>query len=231
MHKSLIFSIGVLRVKLLKEGVVDLDGTATPKDGARVSILYVGTFLDGKEFDSNRGDGAEYSKPLSYTVGSGSLISGMDIAIKSMQKGEKSLFRFRADYAYGEVGCPGKGSTPTIEKNQTIQFEIELVDSVVLISPAEIRAKEDEARLVLLRSEREIKAKLIEEQNILKQNKIDEKKKKDVPVVIESDIVFDKKWAKGLKPKDLKDELKKRNLSLQGNKNDLLSRLLETLTV
>jgi FKBP-type peptidyl-prolyl cis-trans isomerase len=155
----------------------------------------------------------------------------MDIAIKSMKKSEKSLFRFTSDYAYGADGCPGKGSTLSIEKNQTIQFEIELVDSIIFVTPAEIRQKEDEARLIEIRSEREIKAKLIEEQKILKQNQIDEKKKKDDEnsVIIENGIVFDKKWAKGLKPKLLKDELKKRNLSLQGNKNELLSRLLESI--
>jgi hypothetical protein len=42
-------------------------------------------------------------------------------------------------------------------------------------------------------------------------------------------VVHDARWAKGLKPNDLKAELKRRNLSTQGAKKDLLARLIEAL--
>lgn len=46
-------------------------------DGDRVGVFYVGTLLNGVEFDSNRTFGTNYSKPLEYTVGSGRMITGI----------------------------------------------------------------------------------------------------------------------------------------------------------
>ncbi len=40
-----------------------------------------------------------------------------------MKKGEKSIFKLRADYAYGKMGSP-----PKIPENATLIFEIELID-------------------------------------------------------------------------------------------------------
>ena len=42
-------------------------------------------------------------------------------------------------------------------------------------------------------------------------------------------VATDARWAKGLKPDELKLELKSRGLNIQGSKKDLLARLLAAL--
>lgn len=55
---------------------------------------------------------------------------GMDVALKSMSIGERAMFRFRSDYAYGEEGSPERGTSPAIPGGASIEFELEVVDGV-----------------------------------------------------------------------------------------------------
>jgi len=50
-----------------------------------------------------------------YT-GGGKLLTGLDIGISTMRVKEKSRFLLRADYAFGEKGCP-----PRIPENATCE--------------------------------------------------------------------------------------------------------------
>nr|GME04619.1 Peptidyl-prolyl cis-trans isomerase FKBP65 [Ipomoea batatas] len=103
-----------LKKKLLKEG----EGWETPGSGDEVEVHYVGTLLDGSQFDSSRDRGT----PFKFKLGQGQVIKGWDEGIKTMKKGEKALFTIPPEMAYGESGSP-----PTIPPNATLQFEVELL--------------------------------------------------------------------------------------------------------
>uniref|UniRef100_M1D470 peptidylprolyl isomerase n=1 Tax=Solanum tuberosum TaxID=4113 RepID=M1D470_SOLTU len=103
-----------IKKKLLKEG----EGWEHPSKGDEVEVHYVGTLLDGTQFDSSRDRGT----PFKFKLGEGQVIKGWDEGIKTMKKGEKALLTIPPDMAYGESGSP-----PTIPPNATLQFEVELL--------------------------------------------------------------------------------------------------------
>ena len=67
------------------------------KTGDSVRLHYTGTLGDGKQFDSSRG-----RAPLAFTLGSGQVIPGFDVAVTGMRVGEKKTVRIPADQAYGQ---------------------------------------------------------------------------------------------------------------------------------
>lgn len=103
-----------LKKKIIKAG----EGWDTPDNGDEVEVHYTGTLLDGTKFDSSRDRG----DPFKFTLGQGQVIKGWDQGIKTMKKGENSLFTIPAALAYGESGSP-----PTIPPNATLQFDVELL--------------------------------------------------------------------------------------------------------
>lgn len=88
-----------------------------PVKGAHVSVHYVGTLLDGSEFDSSRKRG----KLFEFQLAKGQVIKGWDTGVATMQLGEKCVLRCLPTYAYGAAGHP-----PTIPENATLLFEVEL---------------------------------------------------------------------------------------------------------
>ena len=66
------------------------------KAGDTVQIHYTGTLSDGSVFDSSEG-----RDPLSFTLGSGQIIPGLDAAIDGMATGEQKTVTIPADQAYG----------------------------------------------------------------------------------------------------------------------------------
>ena len=105
-----------LRYIILKEG--DKKGP-TPEAGMMVSTLYKGMLLDDSVFDSM----LDPKNPLKVRVGRGNLIPGWDEALKKMHRGEKWLLIVPSELGYGVKGKP-----PTIPKNATLVFEVELLD-------------------------------------------------------------------------------------------------------
>lgn len=103
-----------IKKKLLREG----EGWENPNKGDEVEVHYVGTLLDGTQFDSSR----DHGTPFKFKLGEGQVIKGWDEGIKTMKKGEKALFTIPPEMAYGEAGSP-----PTIPPNATLQFEVELL--------------------------------------------------------------------------------------------------------
>lgn len=47
------------------------------------------------------------------------VVKGFDMGIASMKKGEKAVFTFASEYAYGASGSP-----PNIPPNATLIFEV-----------------------------------------------------------------------------------------------------------
>ena len=69
----------------------------TAKQGDTVEVHYKGTLQDGTVFDSSEG-----RDPLSFTIGSGQVISGFENAVDGMEVGETKMARLDVDDAYGE---------------------------------------------------------------------------------------------------------------------------------
>ena len=61
--------------------------------------------------------------PLKSRLGRGNLIPGWDEALQKMHRGEKWLLIVPPELGYGSRGNP-----PTVPRNATLVFEIELLD-------------------------------------------------------------------------------------------------------
>jgi FKBP-type peptidyl-prolyl cis-trans isomerase FkpA len=93
-------------------------GTGTqPKASDIVKVDYVGSFIDGKEFDSSvkRGQSVEFSL--------GKVIPCWTEGVGKMKVGGKARLVCPSDIAYGDQGRP-----PVILGGTTLVFEVELLD-------------------------------------------------------------------------------------------------------
>jgi FKBP-type peptidyl-prolyl cis-trans isomerase FkpA len=94
-------------------------------DGQQVSVKYTGMSFDGTKFDSNVDSTFGHLDPYIFVLGSvppGS-IAGFEDAIKQIGKGGKLKAYIPSALAYGAQGSP-----PRIKANESLVFEIELID-------------------------------------------------------------------------------------------------------
>ena len=97
--------------KILKNG-----SGAYPNDQSKALIIIQGALQDGSIFENSAQEGKVVD------LSDQDLIKGIKFAIKSMQKGEKSIIVMRDDYGYGESG------NLMILPNSPLIFCIDLVD-------------------------------------------------------------------------------------------------------
>jgi FK506-binding protein 2 len=90
--------------------------------GDHIYVHYVGTLLDGTEFDNWCSHSLKRDVPIDFTLGQGSVIKGWDQGLLGMCVGEKRLLKIPPSLGYGEAGAP-----PTIPGNAHLLFETELV--------------------------------------------------------------------------------------------------------
>ena len=109
------------------------------QDGDIVDVHYVGTLDDGSQFDSSR----ERGTALTFTLGSGEVISGFDDAVRGAKVGDVNTVRMEAADAYGE---PSDEFIIDVPFNPE-QGDIEVGDQVYLNNgqPATILAITDES--------------------------------------------------------------------------------------
>ncbi len=103
------------------------------KSGDTVHIHYTGTLTDGTVFDSS--DGRD---PLTFEVGSGQIIPGLDVAIPGMAVGDKKIVEVPADQAYGQVDpnarqqVPREGIPADIPLDPGTQLQVQTENGQVL---------------------------------------------------------------------------------------------------
>lgn len=90
-----------------------------PTADSTVKVHYTGTLIDGHEFDSSKHDG----KPVTFPVNG--VISGWSEVLPLMKTGAHWKVTIPPELAYG-----ANGSGPEIGPNETLVFEIELLDVV-----------------------------------------------------------------------------------------------------
>lgn len=102
-----------LKIQDLRVG----DG-ASPQPGQTITVNYVGTLENGKEFDSSYRKG----KPIDFKIGVGRVIKGWDEGLMGMKVGGKRKLFIPSKLGYGTMGSP-----PNIPPNSNLIFEIELL--------------------------------------------------------------------------------------------------------
>jgi len=89
-----------------------------PSAGESVKLRYVGTFLDGKEFDNSRNRGA----PFEFELGEDGIITGWHLVIERMHVGDRWTATIPSPLAYGS-----RGSFGVIAADTDLVFELELL--------------------------------------------------------------------------------------------------------
>ncbi len=102
------------------------DLSAKIDSGKQVSILYRGTFLNGKKFDGNMDKDSPNQQPLNFVINSGSVIKGLDEGIRLFGKGGKGKLYIPALLGYGP-----NGSAPVIPPYASLVFDIEVLDVTI----------------------------------------------------------------------------------------------------
>ncbi len=102
--------------------VITKKGTgANAQKGQRVSMKYLGKFLDGKKFDANVDDNFNSTRPFAFTLGVGQVIAGWDEGVQLLNPGCRASLYLPSGLAYGP------GGTGPIPPNSVLIFDVELV--------------------------------------------------------------------------------------------------------
>ena len=100
-----------VQYKMIKAGA-----GISPKAGDKVQVHYVGSLLDGTEFDNS----VKRGEPLEFPVEA--VIEGWQDLLQVMKEGDKVKAWIPSELAYGEAGVP-----PMIPANAMLVFDVELL--------------------------------------------------------------------------------------------------------
>jgi len=101
-----------VRYRILKKGEISLTPT---KKGDKITLHYIGCLKDGTQFDKNLKEG------LTFKVGKGEVINGMEIGVKGMFPGEKRRIIVPPEQGYGKEGAGDGKIPPNSELHFTVQ--------------------------------------------------------------------------------------------------------------
>jgi FKBP-type peptidyl-prolyl cis-trans isomerase len=103
--------------------IINPGSGAKPDSGKQVSVMYTGSNMEGKKFDSNVDTVFKHSEPLKFVIGQMGMIPGFEEAVKQLMKGGKAKAYIPSMMGYGMQGSP-----PLIKPYETLIFEMELID-------------------------------------------------------------------------------------------------------
>ena len=121
--QDLVYKLKLLDyVKLGEEDMYDstdvkVGSGRAVKEGDKVTIDYHGAYVNGMRFD----DSKERGEPVTFRVGAGRAIKGIDAGVVGMKVGGKRKLRLPPKLVYGESGYNG------IQGNQIVIFDITLL--------------------------------------------------------------------------------------------------------
>ncbi len=99
------------------------DAQLKADSGKQVSVMYRGTFTDGKEFDSNMDKNKPNNQPLTVVIGAKGVIPGLEDALRLFGKGGKGKIYIPSMLGYGQNGQP-----PLIPAYSNLVFEVDILD-------------------------------------------------------------------------------------------------------
>ncbi|KAK3856238.1 hypothetical protein Pcinc_037422 [Petrolisthes cinctipes] len=106
-----VLGTGDLKKKVVKPGITE----SRPYKGTTVVIKAQGCLENGKE--------ADIHNQLTFTVGDGEVIMGLDMIAPLMDKGEIAEVYIAARFAFGSKGLP-----PNIPPESNLNYRVELID-------------------------------------------------------------------------------------------------------
>jgi FKBP-type peptidyl-prolyl cis-trans isomerase len=91
--------------------------------GKYVSVMYKGTNLSGKVFDTNMDTSFRHTEPLSFTVNVNPMIQGFVEGLKLLHNGSEAIFYIPSSLGYGANGNP-----PNVKPNENLIFNIKIME-------------------------------------------------------------------------------------------------------
>lgn len=100
--------------------------------GQQASVMYRGSFVGGKKFDSNMDPDSRSKEPMNVVIGSGGVIRGLDEGLRLFGKGGKGRVFIPSMLGYGQNGNP-----PVIPAYSNMVFDIEVLDVTPAPAPTQ----------------------------------------------------------------------------------------------